>query len=114
MRYTHRDMHRTFRVPFGSWLIPTIGALLCILLMKSISKETAFRFLVWTALGQIIYFSYGFRYSRRGQLPRDELVKSTGVLSPTVEAIGTQYMHNESQSDVTSDVIERPTEENVV
>ncbi|CAF5114205.1 unnamed protein product, partial [Rotaria sp. Silwood1] len=34
MRYTHKDMQRVFRVPFGSWLIPIIGSLLCILLMK--------------------------------------------------------------------------------
>jgi hypothetical protein len=82
--------------------------------MKGISKETAFRFLVWTAIGQIIYFSYGFWHSRRRQQPREESVKSTGVLLPIVEAIGMQYMHNESQSDVTSDVTENPTEENFV
>ncbi|CAF0960448.1 unnamed protein product [Rotaria sordida] len=65
MRYTHGDMPRPFKVPFGSWLIPTIGSLLCILPMIGITKGTGFRFLVWTALGQIIYFSYGFWHSRQ-------------------------------------------------
>ncbi|CAF4526069.1 unnamed protein product, partial [Rotaria sp. Silwood1] len=65
MRYSHRHMQRVFQVPFGSWLIPTVGSLLCILLMKGITKPTGYRFLVWTAIGQIIYFSYGFWHSKQ-------------------------------------------------
>ncbi|CAF2974020.1 unnamed protein product [Rotaria sp. Silwood2] len=87
MRYTHRDMQRTFEVPFGSWLIPTIGSLLCILLMKGVTKTTCYRFLVWTALGQIIYFSYGFWHSKRRNLIENGFVGSTIELAPTEESI---------------------------
>ena len=72
MRYTHRDMQRTFEVPFGPWLIPVLGSSLCILFMLRVSKTTAFRFLVWTAFGQIVYFSYGFWHSKRHQLKQVE------------------------------------------
>ncbi|CAF0746562.1 unnamed protein product [Rotaria sp. Silwood1] len=65
MRYTHRNVPRTFKVPFDRWLLPTVGSLLCILLMTGVTKATGFRFLVWTAIGQIIYFSYGFWHSKR-------------------------------------------------
>ncbi|CAF4258065.1 unnamed protein product [Rotaria sp. Silwood2] len=87
MRYTHRDMPRTFEVLFGSWLIPTIGSLFCIFLIKSITKAAGFRFLVWTALGQIIYFSYGFWHSKRRNLIESEFVGSTIELAPTEENI---------------------------
>ncbi|CAF4096831.1 unnamed protein product, partial [Rotaria sordida] len=75
MRYTHRDIARPFEVPFGSWLIPSVGSLLCILLMKGITKTTGFRFLVWTALGQIIYFSYGFWHSKQRKLGKINLLQ---------------------------------------
>ena len=64
MRFTHKDMIRYFRVPCGSWLIPTVGSLLCILLLKGISKATGFRFLVWTGIGQCVYFIYGVWHSK--------------------------------------------------
>ncbi|CAF2410448.1 unnamed protein product [Rotaria sp. Silwood2] len=106
MRYTHRDMQRTFEVPFGSWLIPTIGSLLCILLMKGIAKTTAYRFLVWTALGQIIYFSYGFWHSKRRKKMKSESVASTVELVSTLEWTMQQYRHNESESDLASEKTE--------
>ncbi|CAF1346963.1 unnamed protein product [Rotaria sordida] len=94
MRYTHRGMQRIFQVPFGSWLIPTVGSLLCILLMKCITKATGFRFLVWTALGQIIYFSYGFWHSKQRILRKSKPV--VGSIEPlrTVEGIMEQYTQN--------------------
>jgi amino acid transporter len=60
MRYTHEDMPRSFRVPFGPWLIPVLGILLCILLLISTTKGTAIRFGIWMGVGHIFYFSYGF------------------------------------------------------
>src|ERR1700678_2449389 len=104
MRYTHDDMQRTFRVPCGPWLIPTVGSLLCILLMKGISKATGYRFLVWTALGQIVYFSYGFWHSKRRPPTRDESVKSSRELLPTVEAIMMESTHSGSELYLTDDV----------
>src|SRR5437868_2710090 len=64
MRFTHKDVPRGFRVPLGLWVIPPIGALLCILLMVTSSKETGIRLVVWLGIGQIIYFTYGFWHSK--------------------------------------------------
>src|ERR1700735_417983 len=59
MRY-----HRGFRIPLGPLVIPPIGALLCLLLMITSSKETGIRLVLWLGIGQIIYFTYGFWHSK--------------------------------------------------
>ena len=64
MNSTHHDIPRNFKLPFGTWLIPTMGILLCILLLINTSKGTAIRFGIWMALGHIVYFSYGFWHSK--------------------------------------------------
>ena len=64
MRFTHKDVPRGFRVPLGPWVIPPVGALLCVLLMVTSSKETGIRLAVWMAVGQVIYFSYGYWHSK--------------------------------------------------
>ncbi|CAF3902786.1 unnamed protein product [Rotaria sordida] len=103
MRYTHGDMQRPFKVPFGSWLIPTIGSLLCILLMKSITKTTGFRFLVWTALGQIIYFSYGFWHSKQRKLIKSASITSAVEILPTEAIVSEQYTQNGVELDLASE-----------
>jgi hypothetical protein len=111
MRFTHKDMQRTFQVPFGSWLIPTLGSLLCILLLAGVKKVTAYRFLVWTAIGQIFYFSYGFWHSKRRPPARDHSVQSTMELLPTVESIMMEVTHTVPESDLASDISDNETEE---
>jgi basic amino acid/polyamine antiporter, APA family len=64
MRFTHKNEPRGFRVPFGPWVIPPIGAILCLLLMVTSSKQTGIRLAVWVAVGQVIYFVYGFWHSK--------------------------------------------------
>lgn len=64
MRFTHKDVPRGFRVPLGPWVFPPIGAFLCILLMASSSKETGMRLGIWLAIGQVIYFCYGYWNSK--------------------------------------------------
>lgn len=64
MRFTHKDVPRGFRVPLGPWVMPPIGALLCLLLMATSSKETGIRLVVWMGIGQVIYFSYGYWHSK--------------------------------------------------
>ncbi|CAF1540613.1 unnamed protein product [Rotaria sordida] len=103
MRYTHGDMQRVFQVPFGTWLVPIVGSLLCILLMKGISKATGFRFLVWTALGQIIYFSYGFWHSKRRKLIRNKSNLIRIELLPTVSSVLEQYTQNGLESNLTNE-----------
>ncbi|CAF2603781.1 unnamed protein product [Rotaria sp. Silwood2] len=103
MRYTHRDMQRPFEVPFGPWLIPTIGSLLCVLLMTSVTKATVYRFLVWTAIGQVLYFSYGFWYSKRRKLFRNESNLNRIELLPTISNAMEQHIQNEVELDLASE-----------
>ncbi len=57
------ERHRPFRVPFVP-LVPIIGALLCLALMLSLPVLTWERFLIWMAIGMVIYFLYGLRHSK--------------------------------------------------
>jgi hypothetical protein len=107
-------MQRTFRVPFGSWLIPTLGSLLCILLFTGIKEGAIYVFLVWTAIGQIFYFSYGFWHSKRRPPARDHSVQSTMELLPTVDSTMMQSRRTESESDLASDIIEKDRKESYV
>ncbi|CAF2200223.1 unnamed protein product [Rotaria magnacalcarata] len=85
MRFTHKDMPRGFKVPCGKWLIPTVGSLLCVLLLKGISKATGFRFLAWTLLGQVIYFLHGFWHSRAGLFATNRSTTSMAELPVNLE-----------------------------
>lgn len=63
LRRTAPDRPRPFRVPLVP-LFPIIGALLCLGLMLSLPVETWYRFIIWLAIGLLIYFLYGARHSR--------------------------------------------------
>jgi hypothetical protein len=107
MSYTHRDnVERTFRVPFGPWLIPTVGGLLCLALMAGTMQVTGYRFLVWTGIGQIVYFAYGYRHSRGREVGRHESVISKTVLVSTVGGSMMESAHKESQSDLVTETTE--------
>jgi hypothetical protein len=107
MSYTHRyNVGRTFRVPFGPWLIPTVGGLLCLALMAGTSTGTGIRFLVWTGIGQIVYFAYGYRHSKTGKMKRDESVISESVLVSTVEGSIMESTHKESEVDLATETTE--------
>lgn len=63
LRRTKPKMDRPFRVP-NVPLIPIISAVACVALMTNLAVETWLRFLVWLAVGMVIYFAYGRRHSR--------------------------------------------------
>lgn len=63
LRRTKPKMRRPFRTPAIPWL-PIISALACVALMASLATETWLRFLVWMALGLLVYFFYGRKHSR--------------------------------------------------
>ncbi|CAF0762147.1 unnamed protein product [Adineta steineri] len=100
MRYTHSDMPRTFEVPLGKWLIPTLGALLCILLLMYTSKATGIRGAIYMGFGHIIYFSYGFWHSKRRQRIRQESMTNLIGDLPTVENMymNSAYTNSETNS----------------
>lgn len=66
LRRKRPDLTRTFRVPFSPWL-PGLSAAVCVYLMLNLTVETWLRFLVWLAIGFVIYFAYSHRHSKVGQ-----------------------------------------------
>ncbi len=63
LRRTKPKMKRPFRVP-NVPILPTVSGLLCVGLMTNLAVETWLRFLVWLAVGMMIYLVYGRRHSR--------------------------------------------------
>lgn len=66
MRRLHPDLPRPFQAPFGI-LFPVLGVLSCGALIAFLPWETHLRFVVWLAVGMIIYFAYGMRHSKLAQ-----------------------------------------------
>jgi APA family basic amino acid/polyamine antiporter len=62
MRRIHPTAHRPFRCPMVP-LIPTLGVLLCTMLMFSLPSENWWRLIVWLLIGLAIYFFYGRHHS---------------------------------------------------
>lgn len=62
LRITKPDMPRPFKTPFSP-LIPSLGALSAIGLMFALPAVTWWRFLIWTIIGVVIYFTYSHRHS---------------------------------------------------
>ena len=63
LRRTRPDLPRAFRTP-GVPVVPVLGVLACGWLMLNLPVETWLRFLVWMAIGLVIYLTYGRRHSR--------------------------------------------------
>jgi APA family basic amino acid/polyamine antiporter len=59
-----RDPHRPrgFRTPWVP-VIPILGILSCLYLVLGLPTITIMRFLIWLAIGMVIYFLYGFKKS---------------------------------------------------
>ncbi|MCX7894760.1 MAG: amino acid permease [Thermoanaerobaculum sp.] len=62
LRWTRPDLQRPFRVPLFP-AIPALGVGLCLYLMLSLPWITWVRFLVWLALGLLLYMTFGRRRS---------------------------------------------------
>jgi APA family basic amino acid/polyamine antiporter len=63
LRRTRPDLRRPFRVPGVPWL-PLASVLACVWLMLNLPVQTWLRFLVWMAIGLVLYAVYGRRRSR--------------------------------------------------
>ena len=67
LRYKDPGRHRPFRVPFGAWLLPMMGAVSCIFLMYYLPPTSWWRFIAWLMIGLSIYLSYGYVRSELGR-----------------------------------------------
>ncbi|PVG83827.1 amino acid permease [Nocardioides gansuensis] len=63
LRRTRPDLPRAFRTP-AVGVVATASVLLCFYLMLNLIGETWVRFLIWMAIGLVVYFVYGQRNSR--------------------------------------------------
>jgi APA family basic amino acid/polyamine antiporter len=67
LRYKDPNRHRPFKVPFGAWLLPMMGAVSCLFLMYYLPPTSWWRFIAWLMLGLAIYLSYGYARSELGR-----------------------------------------------
>ncbi|MFA6850429.1 MAG: amino acid permease [Selenomonadaceae bacterium] len=66
LRFTKPDIPRTFRCPCV-WLIGPLAVVSCGYLMYHLPFDTWVRFVVWCAIGCIVYFGYSYQHSAIGK-----------------------------------------------
>ncbi|WP_322938190.1 amino acid permease [Nocardioides bizhenqiangii] len=66
LRRTRPDLPRSFRTP-AVYVVAAASALLCLYLMLNLTGGTWVRFLVWMAIGIVVYAFYGRTHSRLGR-----------------------------------------------
>jgi APA family basic amino acid/polyamine antiporter len=61
LRLRQPNLERKFRVPFGPYVIPLLGAFSSLSLIATSDKSTLYRLFGWMGVGWLVYFSYGFK-----------------------------------------------------
>ncbi|OCB50486.1 amino acid permease [Mycobacterium vulneris] len=82
LRLTRPDLKRGFRVPFVP-LIPILAAGSCLWLMLNLEVETWLRFVIWMAIGAVVYLAYGRSHSllaRQRQPEREDTEEPVEVV----------------------------------
>ena len=62
LRYVDKDRPRPFRVP-AVWFVSIAGAAACTYVMLGLPGRSWIRFAIWSAIGFLIYFAYGYKRS---------------------------------------------------
>ncbi|MFF2555919.1 amino acid permease [Nocardia sp. NPDC058058] len=70
LRRSRPDLPRGFRVPLVP-LVPILSVIACAWLMFNLSVETWLRFVIWMAIGFVIYFVYSRKHSLLGKANAD-------------------------------------------
>jgi basic amino acid/polyamine antiporter, APA family len=63
LRRTRPDLPRAFRTPWVP-VVPILAVLSCVFLMLNLGTLTWWRFVVWMAVGLVVYAVHGYRSSR--------------------------------------------------
>jgi basic amino acid/polyamine antiporter, APA family len=66
LRRRRPDLPRGFRTPLVPY-VPILAVLACLWLMINLSVETWLRFVIWMAIGIVVYFAYGRSHSVLGR-----------------------------------------------
>jgi APA family basic amino acid/polyamine antiporter len=69
LRKKRPDLKRAFRCP-GVPVVPALAVLFCIVLMFHLSRVTWIAFVVWLALGLLVYFGYARSRSLLNGVPQ--------------------------------------------
>jgi APA family basic amino acid/polyamine antiporter len=69
MRYTQPDLPRPFKTP-GMPYVPILGVISCFYLVINLPWITVLRFVVWMAIGLVVYFLFGRKNSVLAQQER--------------------------------------------
>ncbi len=64
LRFKDPHRERSFRVPLGPVLLPSLGLVSCVYLIFFLPPSSWWRFFGWLMVGLVIYFLYGYRHSR--------------------------------------------------
>jgi APA family basic amino acid/polyamine antiporter len=64
LRVKDPGRERSFRVPGPAWFLPLLGAISCVGLAYYLPLTSWYRFGIWLLVGLVVYFLYGFNYSR--------------------------------------------------
>jgi basic amino acid/polyamine antiporter, APA family len=63
LRWVDPKRHRPFRTPLVP-LVPLLSVASCFMLMLELPARTWWRFVIWLAVGLVLYFTYGWRHSK--------------------------------------------------
>jgi len=102
-----RDPQRTraFKVPFGPFVFPLLGAASCLGLTYFLPTSSWFRFAAWLLIGMAVYCAYGYSHSAIGQKMGRASITSISLLVAAVGflvlAVGTFLIpHNQTPMEL--------------
>jgi basic amino acid/polyamine antiporter, APA family len=92
LRHKDPSRKRPFKVPLGPYLLPSLGAISCALLIYFLPEGSYWRFVGWLSLGLAVYLSYGYSRSsvglKLGRPSRTPLLLKVSAICFVVVAIG--------------------------
>ncbi|WP_349612571.1 APC family permease, partial [Lactiplantibacillus plantarum] len=63
LRKTQPDLRRPFKTPWVPF-VPIMSIICCVFLLINLKPVTWIRFVVWLAIGMVVYFGYSVKHSQ--------------------------------------------------